>query len=113
MGFKLVIEHQDYNFYLAWADEDGTGAFLGQDQSDGTGEAPEDRDAYEHWLACKMCRDMEAEWDRRWGFHWESESGAKKARAAINTALKQGRDLPEWAKTALAAGWKPPKGWKA
>lgn len=50
---------------------------------------------------------------------WESKSAATKAlrlaKAAIKAALseaREGREWPEWAVQAAAAGWKAPKGWK-
>jgi hypothetical protein len=49
-------------------------------------------------------------------FLWDSRSRAADALRAIKSALKMHRankPLPEWAQTALAQGWKPPKNWKA
>lgn len=49
------------------------------------------------------------------GFYWESRRDAEAALRQIKAeakAILQGAGLPEWAKTALAQGWKPPRGWK-
>lgn len=46
---------------------------------------------------------------------WYTRSGASKALAAAKAALtihRSAKPWPEWAKQALAAGWKAPKGWK-
>lgn len=52
----------------------------------------------------------------RGGFSFESRELVKRAmgeaKAALK-ALKEGGDpWPEWARIALANGWRPPKGWK-
>jgi len=49
-----------------------------------------------------------------YGHFWESEKEAKAALRIVKAALKNdgGGPMPDWAKQALAAGWKPPKGWK-
>jgi len=49
------------------------------------------------------------------GYVWETRADATKALRAANAALKVAQSnvpLPEWAKSALAAGWKMPKGWQ-
>lgn len=46
---------------------------------------------------------------------WESEAKATKALKVANRAMKVHESKtpwPEWARQALAEGWKPPKGWK-
>jgi hypothetical protein len=47
-------------------------------------------------------------------FRFDSTSVAREALRAVNARLnldKANKPLPEWAKKALAEGWKPPKGW--
>lgn len=65
------------------------------------------------------CRPGEA-------FIWEDVAKAKEALRALSGTRKKARklwravleqaeserDYPEWARMALEAGWKPPKGWK-
>lgn len=49
------------------------------------------------------------------GYRWESRADAQRALRAAKAALLDARSkvpLPDWAKQALAAGWKMPKGWK-
>jgi hypothetical protein len=49
------------------------------------------------------------------GLYWYTRSAASKALAAAKAALtvhRSAKPWPEWAKQALAAGWKAPKGWK-
>ncbi len=51
----------------------------------------------------------------RGDFQWETEAAAKRALKKAEAALKAAqanKPYPEWAKQALAAGWKPPRGWK-
>jgi hypothetical protein len=48
------------------------------------------------------------------GYHWETETHARKALIVFKAALKMERTkvkpLADWEQKALAAGWKPPKG---
>ena len=45
-------------------------------------------------------------------FVFESERDARRALRAARAAVKAGKVWPEWATTAVANGWSPPKGWK-
>jgi hypothetical protein len=111
---KLRIIDSAYSgVQLQCVDEDDTGAILGQSSKDGRGEAPIEREAYEYWRACQICRESSVPRQRGYGFFWPNASEARVTLRAIKLALLQERPLPEWAKVALAAGWKPPKGWKA
>lgn len=115
MADRLIVNKDRGGlFRVVWylADEREMGATLGEVGDIGQGEAPSDRSDYEHWLGCKTCHESGAARDGD-GFYWESDKEARVALRQIREALKQDRPLPEWAKTALAAGWKPPKGWKA
>lgn len=114
MKDRLVIQEQRGRFTIDWhlAEEGDVGGRLGQSTIDGTGEAPTDRDDYEHWLASKIAKESGAQRDHS-GFFWDSHSEAQGVLRKIKEALKQDRPLPEWANIALTHGWKPPKGWKA
>ena len=48
------------------------------------------------------------------GFFWETQAAAQSALRIAKAAIAAGvdRPLPDWARQALAAGWKAPKGWK-
>lgn len=54
------------------------------------------------------------------GFWWSSKTGATKVltqiraetRIALQAKGESKEEWPDWAITAKAAGWKPPKGWK-
>jgi len=50
------------------------------------------------------------------GWEWENHVAAKAAFRVAKAALKNYRNgtgvWPEWARTALANGWKAPEGWK-
>lgn len=108
---KLVVECDRYLYRLAWffPDEDDIGVYLGEEATPTDLNETRAQDAsYATARACGGSRD-----DR--GFYWESESAAKKAKTAVNAAIKAAEKdtpLPDWAVKALAAGWKAPKGWK-
>ncbi len=77
------------------------------------GEAPKDKDEWQQWAASKAIRSVPGVLFDIIGAFWETEAEARVALRVAKEALKQERPLPEWAKTALAEGWKAPKGWKA
>lgn len=119
-------------YAVAWHDEDdGEGARLG-----GSGETLEQLEAelartkerrefeqYEWaYVEVETCRNAlklgghHVLWD---GWRFPTEHAAKRAlviaraaRKAAKLAFDTGREMPEWAQQARAAGWKPPKGWK-
>jgi hypothetical protein len=106
---RLTVLSERYSFYIAWEDEDGIGAYL--DQEGWQCAEPRDRDHWEHWVACKVAAESGAV-STGPGYSWETQSEAKKVAAQVRATIRAGRGLPEWAKTAAANGWKPPKGWK-
>jgi hypothetical protein len=110
---QLIVEEIAYRFYIGWEDEPGSesiGGFL--NQSGTMGQEPKDREVWKHWTACRIAMDSGKSYDSR-GYFWDTGPAACAALAQIKLALKQKRPLPGWAKLALAAGWKPPNGWKA
>jgi hypothetical protein len=109
MACKLDIVEYGYRFKLAWFEDGEEGGFLGQDPDDGTGKPPVLRESWEHWAASKAVRPASRD---DLGFFWESIGEARSALAKARAALKFERPLPEWAQTAIANGWKAPKGWK-
>ena len=49
------------------------------------------------------------------GFYWERRSDAQQALALAKLRIKEAREKtpwPQWAREAVAHGWKPPKSWK-
>jgi len=111
---KLIVEQDRWVYRICWfiAEYGDYGAKLGESSCDGKGKPPKDREEWEHWAASKACVDANTPRDET-GFYWESAKEARAMLATIKLALAQERDLPDWAKTALSHGWKPPKGWKA
>lgn len=109
-----MVTSERYLSRIIWyfPDEGEEGATIGEDPKAGLGDPPTDRDDWEDWCANKVAREANAERDRK-GFFWDSAAAASAVLRQIREALKQDRPLPEWAKTALAEGWKAPKGWKA
>jgi hypothetical protein len=105
MTTRLDTFEVRYDWIVAWDDEGYPGLALGED----AGDEPE------HIAASKAAESLGTNRRRTDGaLTWESKSDATKAlraaRAAVKAA-KAGKPLPEWAITATAAGWKPPKGW--
>jgi hypothetical protein len=113
MACKLVITEERYSFFIQWEEDDDLGGYLCQSKTDGMGDPPKDRDEWEHWVASRAVRSAPGYKQGSFGAYWESEKEARAALRIAKEALKQDRPMPEWATTALAAGWKPPKGWKA
>ena len=116
---KIDIYSERYTFGLAWFDdEDGEGLRFGDARDIEQAAAPpdDDDDMAEHWHAYQAARKSAGcNEDARGTLTWESESAATKARAAARAAVKRAnseKPMPEWAETALANGWKAPKGWK-
>ncbi len=116
MADKLVVVEEDYRWLIQWELDDGEdlGGYLCQSKDDGEGSPPADRGEWEHWAASKAVRSAPAvNLKGSAGAWWESEKEARAALRIANEAIKQERALPEWAHTALAQGWKPPRGWRA
>lgn len=113
MTSKLVVVEEHYRYYIQWEEDDDMGGYLCQSADDGHGDPPKDRDEWEHWAASKAVRATEGFARNSTGGYWETENQARSALRVAKEALKQPRELPAWAKQALAAGWKPPKGWRA
>lgn len=114
---RLVVVNEDYRYYLQWhlAEEDDMGLSVGEVTGYDTEEdAPSDREEWENWIAHKVAQKSKGLMrEGQCGyFYWDSKSQASLVLREIKLAWRVERDLPEWAKAALAAGWKPPKGWK-
>lgn len=119
MKTRLVVVQEARDYYrwrIQWEflDEDERdGGYLVQMSDDGLGEPPNDREEWEHWAASRAVRETNGYMHDNTGAYWESRRLACAARDVAVLAIKQERPLPEWAKRALAEGWKPPKGWKS
>lgn len=111
---RLVIESDNESCWrIQWEDpDDGLGGYLCQSRKDGYGEAPSDREEWEHWAASKAARGATGVKYDGTSAYWETKNEATGALRLARAALKQERELPAWAKTALEQGWKPPRGWK-
>lgn len=117
---KPNIFEGDDGYYLAWEFPEDIGAEIGELYTMGGYQLPPEPSGeksfedYITWLVEKTALECNPDWiDRR--FNWETKTGGLRAlrtiRAAIKTATA-GKPWPEWALQALAAGWKPPRGWK-
>ncbi len=112
MAWTLDIIVEQYKFRIAWYEDGEEGGWLGQDPNDGLGDAPTDSDDWEHWAASGAVRALPSTQSDSLSFFWESMSDAKAALRVAKLALKSERPMPDWARTAIANGWKPPRGWK-
>jgi hypothetical protein len=112
---KLDIDERNYVSRIGWwiAEDGDFGLFLGNIELSTLDDASETR------AACDAIRSLPQalqpmniqndEWE------WDSRTAATKALRTARAAMKlvaENRPLPAWAATALANGWKPPKGWK-
>jgi hypothetical protein len=103
-----VIEFGRY-WCIAWIIDGDTGALLGEPLPD------DDHRAATAAAKGAAIDALVTHGPNNQVLHWESERAARVAlrvaRAAVR-AFRDGRPLPGWAKKALAAGWRAPKGWK-
>lgn len=107
---KLILNECRDRTRICWWIDGEEGAHLG-DYLSGGPSPPEDDD---HYIATEAALTVEAETDCA-GLYWETRAAASKALTAAKAALKAHRSAkpwPEWAKQALVAGWKAPKGWQ-
>ena len=108
---KLVLTFDGMYYRIIWVLKGEEGAYLGdylllEDKAP----VPED----EHSVATEAAREGVHSSDHQ-GLYWDDKSQAQEAlrRAKLAlVAIRGKKALPEWAKQALAAGWKPPRDWK-
>lgn len=112
----LVVDGSRDKLRLSWylPQDDDIGGNLGEfihTEADLLTASPEDIDEVIAYLTVAKMPNVESDFS---GFYWETQKAAKAALSIVKAAIKAGvdRPLPEWAKQALAAGWKAPKGWK-
>lgn len=113
-GQYLTVLEGDDQYRIVWylPDEGDYGLVLTNDPVPGPDREDTDVavDACIHFFAGKRW-DMPAP---KWAFVFPSARLAAECLRYINAELcawKAARPLPEWAKTALENGWKPPKSW--
>ncbi len=116
-GSYLVIDIQDGAHRLAWylPEEADVGAYVGERQlNDAPGETDEERKArWEIMTADAAAKPFSCGVSSSYGYEFETRKQAQLALLAANESLLNGgAPMPQWATAALAAGWKPPKGWK-
>lgn len=111
-GCYLGIEQDRSGNYIAW--------YLPEDGDFGVRLSNENLDTEEHNIAVRVATEffkannLDFPNPHR-DFYFESEKQARDCLRRINIELlawQEKRPLPEWAKQALAAGWKAPKNWK-
>ena len=109
-----VLKVQDYygQYYLTWFIDGEEGACIGDRRSQGIGPEPNDYESWQTWIAAHVAREQGAK-PFDFGLGWDTRAPAVRALKIIKVMWKNRKTpLPEWAKMALAAGWKPPKNWK-
>lgn len=119
-----VVEYPRYQWQLAWwlPDEGEYGGFLGDCDlttfnqyccmRDEEIRCLPDKDSREEAFFCREAAGLQSRGERT--LYWDSEQDAKEALRQLLARWKvfcDGTEWPQWAKTALEAGWKPPKGW--
>lgn len=112
---RLVVVDGDYRWFLQWylADDGEMGLSIGELKNKELGDEPEDREDWENWIAHKIAEKSQGVYRQDGVLFWDSRRAAQGALKQIKLAWKtRVRELPEWARTALDAGWKPPKDWK-
>ena len=109
---KLVLDqNRDGRWLIGWylAEDEDIGMYLGE----GHPHSADSKD--EHDIASRAAFEAGPCTTYSDSYRWESRADAHRALRAANAALTDARSkvpLPDWAKQALAAGWKMPKGWK-
>lgn len=137
---KIGIFDEKYAFRVSWYDDDeGEGGSLGQEHSRGVEamdasmakakerRTSEDWEHYEYLYVERAAQQWYAALGPRAtevtiatvGYVLENERLARELLKVGRNAVKNaklewdsGVPWPEWARTAQANGWKPPKGWK-
>lgn len=103
------VDKKHGEFGISWFDEDGEGLAIGEGQI--WKEPVRDSDDWEVWAAENAASTIPRERRESTGAFVWSRANSGLAMKAIKAALKVKRPLLEWEQKALAAGWKPPKGW--
>lgn len=112
MADKLMVYEDRGVYRIGWylPDDDDMGITLGEDLKD-----INQCDDKEHKAATQAVEALDDSVIDQYGFYWESKSAAQKvlkvAKQAVEN-LNSATPIPEWARQALIAGWKAPKGWK-
>lgn len=118
MADKLVVDDSGLRgaIRLTWVleEEDDLGGSIGDgyDPKDPEPDRGVDVEAWESWAAERAAlpfRDPDAR--HEYGFEFATTAKAKAALAAIKIRWTAKRPLYEWEQKAIAANWKPPKGW--
>jgi len=114
---KLGLFDESKGFRIRWIDpEDGEEGGAVGDARDEYKKAPDpnkDRDAWEVYIVETALKDLDPkpEFDLE-GYFWDNKREAHAAFRIAKAALEQEKPMPDWAKKAVAEGWKPPRGWK-
>lgn len=121
MNKFFILEGGMYGgIIIAWDDGTGEpGLYVGQAISENEVQEyikgknlPEDREEWETVTADLVLQKADYVRGSHRAFTFESMNEARKALKLIKESLKHDRELPEWAKTAFANGFKAPKNWK-
>lgn len=110
---RLIVEWDRTAWVVGWCDdEDGLGLILGPREARGE---DADTDAAVRAIA-SLDGVGKPDWTNASGeWRWETGGGARAALRVAKAAIKANdgkRPLPAWAVSALAAGWKAPRGWR-
>lgn len=114
---KLILDEHNYGWRIVWwfPEEGDIGGAVGEIKSTRADLKSKDKDCRESAAVYFAALEHKPQQDQYCTFYWESKTKAQTALRACKLALKQLDEKtpwPAWAKTAYAAGWKPPRGWK-
>lgn len=110
MAVRLVIDEGrgDEGYRIGWELEDGS-----IELHLGPLSPMEAAELDDHAAACKAVELIVGQ-TRDGIYYFDSKLKAQDALRAARTAVKAAlakRPMPAWAQAALAAGWRPPRGW--
>ena len=113
MADTLTVYQDKHVYRICWMLDSGTeqGATLGEGGDEELETGDDDPEYQLSLKAAKQTQGVQRDFD---GYFWETKKDASDALKFIKKVLKNPSqdDWPEWAKTALAAGWQPPKNWR-
>ena len=115
----LSVYEDNYSVWrICWIVDYDQGMTLGEDNVQQTlskGRSDVDNGDDEHYLATRSVHTSYNVKHDNDGFFWQNKkdvmAALKLAKLAIKNKNENEDDWPDWAKKALAKGWKPPKGW--
>jgi hypothetical protein len=107
---RFIADVNNYGTWsLWWVDDHGeAGGALGDIEFR---KEPQNKDDKEIWRACNAAKPFVETRSKAYGYEFATKTHCMAARRAADAAIRN-TPVEEWEARALAAGWKPPKGWR-